>query len=235
MLNYHPCTKYDGRYCFHRCLSVNISGGGTLSRSGGVPHLRSGVGMYPIQVWMVGGTPSQRWRYPSQVWMVGGYSILGEVSWPGLDGLVPHLRSGGVPVQVWMLGVPHPRSGVGWYPSQVWMMGVPHLGGPQPGKAGAGVPPTLGWGTSPDLGWGTLTIKTWPGYPAPWYGVPPPHHQDRTGVPPTLDLGWGSPPPRQSSIASTCYFLVWFLFSHSKICDANIAIIANSVSMTKFD
>ena len=41
-----------GRYCFHRCLSVNISGGGTPSRSG----------------WYGGGTPSQVWLgwYPIQ-------------------------------------------------------------------------------------------------------------------------------------------------------------------------
>ena len=57
-----------GRYCFHRCLSVNISGGG-----------------YPVQVWMVGGIPhprsGQSGGTPSQVWLGGGgYPI------PGLGG-----------------------------------------------------------------------------------------------------------------------------------------------------
>ena len=44
-----------GRYCFHRCLSVNISGGGVVPRSGldgrGVPHPRSGQG----SGWWLGG------------------------------------------------------------------------------------------------------------------------------------------------------------------------------------
>ena len=31
LLNYSPRTKYEGRYCFHRCLSVNISGGSNPS------------------------------------------------------------------------------------------------------------------------------------------------------------------------------------------------------------
>ena len=107
---------------------------------------------------------------------------------------VPHLRSGGYPIQVWMVGgypipgqgVPHPR-------------GVPYLAGTPAGSGypilGRGYPrypPTLrpGWGTP--LRWGT------------------PHHQYLAGVPSTLgwgtppDLGWGTP-LRQSSIASTCY------------------------------
>ena len=82
---------YDGRLCFHRCVSVQLSGGYPVpSLGGGVPHLRSGQG----------GTPSQ----------VGGYPISGLVLVPhprscwGVGGLrVPHARSG------W--GVPHPRSG----------------------------------------------------------------------------------------------------------------------------
>ena len=69
-----------GRYCFHRCLPVNICGGGGVStparsgRWGGYPPARSGwwIGVPPNQVWMVGG------GYP-------GYPF-----WPGLDG-------GGVP------------------------------------------------------------------------------------------------------------------------------------------
>ena len=110
---------YDGRLCFHRCVSVQLSGGGypipSLSR--GIPHPRSGGGGYsisgrggtPSQVG--GGTPSQVWGgTPSQVQggtpsQVGGYPIsgLGGYPIPGLGGYpipgpgVPHLRSGGVP------------------------------------------------------------------------------------------------------------------------------------------
>ena len=65
--NYRPRTKYEGRYCFHRCLSVNISGGGGV---GGVPHPRFGWwgrGGYPIPGLDGGGGGT-----PSQVWGGGG-------------------------------------------------------------------------------------------------------------------------------------------------------------------
>ena len=98
--NYRPRTKYEGRYCFHKCLSVwmvrghpisGLRGGGTPSRSGwwGVPHPRPGVG----------------------------------VPQPGLDG-------GGTLARSWWWGIPHPKGGgyLG-YPSQVWMVGgTPHPG-----------------------------------------------------------------------------------------------------------
>ena len=80
-----------GRYCFRRCLSVNISGGGVTSSQvwgGGVPGLGSR------------GVPHLRSRGdPSQVWGV------------------PHLRSGGVP-HLRSGGVPHLRSG---YPPPRWI------------------------------------------------------------------------------------------------------------------
>ena len=96
---YRPRTKYEGRYCFHRCLSVNISGGGTPSRSGwwgGGTPARSG--------WL-GGTPSQVWGggYPSQVLMGGTPSQV----WVGV-----------YPIQVLMVGGTHLRFGVGGTPSQ---------------------------------------------------------------------------------------------------------------------
>ena len=77
----------------------------------GVPHLRSGVG----------GTPSQIWG--------GGNPI------PGLGWGVPHpgLDCGSG-------GVPHPRSGVGGIPSQVLMVGVPPWLGLDGGGL-PGVPP----------------------------------------------------------------------------------------------
>ena len=57
-----------GRYCFHRCLSVNISGGGyPISGLGrGVPHLRSGLGRREVPHLRSGGggTPSQGEGYP---------------------------------------------------------------------------------------------------------------------------------------------------------------------------
>ena len=64
---YRPRTKYEERYCFHRRLSVHISGGG------GVPHLADGGGGYPI--------PGSGRGYPI----------------PGPDGGVPHPANRGVP------------------------------------------------------------------------------------------------------------------------------------------
>ena len=100
-----------GRYFFHRCLSVNISGGG-----------------YPVQVWMLGGVPHLRsGDTPSRSgWLGGGNPISGlggELPHPGLDG------GGGYPIQVWMVGdTPSQVWGGGYpipggYPSQVWMVG----------------------------------------------------------------------------------------------------------------
>ena len=86
---YRPRTKYEGRYCFHRCLSVHISGEGipsSRSGGGGVPHPRS------------------EWRgTPSQV-QAGGYPIPG----PGR----------GVPIQGLDRGMPSSQW-VGRFPSQV--------------------------------------------------------------------------------------------------------------------
>ena len=80
-----------GRYCFHRCLSVNIGGGGypipSLGR--GVPHPRSGWGVpHPRSRWE-GGTPFQ-------VWTGGTPTITG---WstpppPSLGGVPPHTITG---------------------------------------------------------------------------------------------------------------------------------------------
>ena len=108
-----------GRYCFHRCLSINISGG------------------YPIPGLGWRGTPYQVWGggYPRQVLMMEG----GTKGTPqlGLDG-------GGYPAQVWggvgtparskWWGVPHP----GQYPSQVLMMGSTQ--GTPPARSGWGYP-----------------------------------------------------------------------------------------------
>ena len=57
-----------GRYCFHRCLSVNISGGGTWSQifGGGVPGLRFSGGVPGLR-FSGGGTWSQIFR--------GGYLV----------------------------------------------------------------------------------------------------------------------------------------------------------------
>ena len=110
---YRPRTKYEGRHCFHRCLSVHISGGGGVTPSswwgeggypipgldrGRVPHPRSrqGVpvpgperaphpanGRYPIPAQVGGGVP-----HPAD----GGYPITG----PGRG--VPQ----GTPLQDWL-------------------------------------------------------------------------------------------------------------------------------------
>ena len=94
-------STYDGRLCCHRCVSVQLSGGGGVpcprSGSWGVPHPRSGS-------WGVPHPRSGWWGgYPSQVWMVGG----------------------GTPARSGWWGVPHPRSG--WWgvsgvpPHHDWM------------------------------------------------------------------------------------------------------------------
>ena len=86
-----------GRYCFHRCLSVNISG-----RGGN----RSSLG------W--GGYPNLGW---------GGYPKLGlGVPGPKLGWGVPGLRSGGgTPSQVWggSPGTPHSKGKNYWH--QIWL------------------------------------------------------------------------------------------------------------------
>ena len=142
-----------GRYCFYRCLSGNILGG------------------YPIQVWMVGGTPSQVWGYPIQVWIMEGTpSQVWGVPHPGLDGGgypisglgwgIPYLRSG--------VGVPHLRSWTGGTPSQVW--------GTHPGLDGGGLlqPGLDDWGT-PQLGLDGRGHPPWDGVPPrPGMGYPPP-------------------------------------------------------------
>ena len=112
-------------------------------------------------------------------------------------------------------GVPHPRSGLGGYPPQDLGWGAPQTWDGVPPRHGMGYPQT--WdGYPPDLGW--CTPWTWDGVPSPRPGMryPPrpgmgysPRHG--TGYPP--DMEWGTPqtwdrvppPPRQISIASTCY------------------------------
>ena len=115
--------------------------------TGGVPHLRSKVGGYPIS--------GLRWGVCHL--RSGGYPISGLGGTLAKSGGTP-ARFGGYPIPG--LGVTHPRVGV-----------------PQPGLGGY---PISGLG-------GTLTRSGW--------GVP--------RYPPTLR--WDTPPPRQISIASTCY------------------------------
>ena len=90
-----------GRYCLHRCLSVNISGGGTPSQVW--------IGGYPISGLGRGGTPSQV--------QVGGYPISGLGGYP-ISG------PGGTPSQVHR---GYPISGLGGYPISGPGRGVPHL------------------------------------------------------------------------------------------------------------
>ena len=117
-----------GRYCFHRCLSVNISVGGVPDPAldggwgpdpaldgGGVPDPALDRGGFPIQPWM-GGVP--------QPWMGGTPSLGGTQPWMGGT----HLH-GGVP-QPWMGGLPHLMGGVPhlWVPSRnskhlLWLCG----------------------------------------------------------------------------------------------------------------
>ena len=67
-----------GRYCFHRCLSVNISGGVPgLRFSGGVPGLRFSGGGTWSQIFGRGGTWSQIFRggYPVYGYTAGGMPL----------------------------------------------------------------------------------------------------------------------------------------------------------------
>ena len=137
-----------------------------------------------------------RGGYPIQVWMVEGYPI------PGVGGTQPGLHDGGYPI--W--GSTLARSSWWGYLVLPWLGldGGGYPGYPHPGMAypwpGMGYPPPSrpGWGTPPPWNWAT---------PRPGMGYPQ-HYQDLAGVPPWMEypphLGWGTP-PRQSSIASTCY------------------------------
>ena len=130
-----------GRYCFHRCLSVNI-----LTFQGGG---------YPIQVWMVGGTPSQ-------VWPGGGYPIPGLAQGTPLD-----LRWGTPPDMGW--GPPQtsdrvpPRHGMG-YPL-TWDGVPPRTGMGYPPRHGTGYPQI--WDRYPPRTWDRVPPPPGPemGYP----------------------------------------------------------------------
>ena len=82
--------KMTGGYIFSLSTLVGAGGGTSIS------HLGGG---YPISG-LGGGYPHPRVQ-------VGGYPIPGlgrGVSLPGPGGGVPHLKSGGTPSQVWMVG-----------------------------------------------------------------------------------------------------------------------------------
>ena len=115
---YRPrMLSYDGRLCFHRCVSVQLSGGG-------VPRPRSEWGGgTPCQVW-VGGTPFKVW--------VGVPCC--RSGWG-----IPCSRSG------W--GVPHPRSGQGVPGVPPWpgLDGERYPGCPWPGLDGGGYPHHQEW------------------------------------------------------------------------------------------
>ena len=96
---------YDGRLCFHRCVSVQL-GGGTRSSLG--------WGGYPIQPWM-GGYPIQPWMG----WGLPNSALDGGVPNPALDGGDTRSSLGG--------GVPNPALD-GGYPIQPWTGGYPNLG-----------------------------------------------------------------------------------------------------------
>ena len=146
---------YKGRYCFHRCLSVNIWGGYPIQLTGHIPHPRSRG--YPIQH---GGTPSScgvpisdsRWG----VLHPAGWGILHPRSRQGY----PIQQVGGTTFQV-QREVPYP-AGRGY--------SIPGPGGTQL---------RFEWGTtSSRTGWGYPLIQDWMGYPYPGLdGVPLPHQE----------------------------------------------------------
>ena len=117
----HP--KDDGRLCFHRCVSVQLSGWG------GVPH-PGNEERYCIPGPDRGGVPHSRSRCrvaPYQVW-TGEYPILpdGEGT-PCPDQVSGQDRE--YPIQLMGVGVPHPRSGQRYpiimVPHQEGWMGTP--------------------------------------------------------------------------------------------------------------
>ena len=135
--------RTTGRYCFHRCLSVNIYWGTYLPRMGeGVPTLDGGVGTYlgwgkgvpwmgeGYLPWMGGGGTYLRWG--------GGGTYLGwgeeYLPWMGGRGYLPWMGEGGTCLGwgrgylPWMGGgVPTLDGGRGYLP---WMgEGVPTLDG----------------------------------------------------------------------------------------------------------
>ena len=144
---------YDGRSCFHRCVSVQLSGGAgggypipSLGR--GVPHPRSGQGGVTPSHFQ-GGTPSQvQGGYPipclgggspSQVQGGTPFQVQGQYPIPGLGGTLSQFQGG------------YPISGPGGYP-------IPCLGG------------TLSQvqGGTPISGLGGYSIPCWGrGYPRP--------------------------------------------------------------------
>ena len=93
---------------------------------------------------------------------------------------------GGIPSQVWVGGVPHPRSGrVGGYPSQVPLRHG--MGLPPPGP-GMGYPPGWGMPLRPGTGYPPRPGTGYP--PGPGMGYPP---GPGTGYPPGPEMGY--PPP----------------------------------------
>ena len=168
-----------GKYCFHRCLSVNICGGGypIPGLGGGVPCPGLDGGAVPHPRSRVGDTPGRSgwWGVPHPRSGVG-------VPLTGLDGE-------GTPSQVWVGGYPGQVWMVEGTPSQVWSGGVPQKG------LDGGSTPFLGWGVpwpGLDGGDGTPSLG-YMGTPARsgWWGVP--------GVPPDqvwMDGGYpGTPHP----------------------------------------
>ena len=147
-IHYLPHPKDGGRYCFQFVCQFTPRPGGGYPIPGlgrGEPHPRSGWGVTLSQVWVgEGGTPSQVW---------GGTPYV-----PGLSGGTPYQVWDGTLSQVWVRGVPHPRSG--------W--GVP-WGTPWPGQDGVHPPTMTGWGIPPPH-------HDWMGYPPTMTGWGTPHH-----------------------------------------------------------
>ena len=119
-----------GGYVFTGVCLFNFWGAGYpipgLGR--GVPHLRSGQGGTPYQVWL-GGTSSQVWPggypIPGLDWGYPGYPLLTRSGWgtlwPGLDGIPPQTPPDPSPPDLGQ-GTP---SDLGWGTPRTWD-GVPH-------------------------------------------------------------------------------------------------------------
>ena len=102
---YRPLTWYDGRLCFHRCLSVQVGGGVPQPGPDGRTLARSRWQGVPSQVQICSTRPGSDGGYPSQV-QTGGYP--NQVQMGGTLA-----RDGESPGQGW--GTPRP--GIGYSPS----------------------------------------------------------------------------------------------------------------------
>ena len=112
--NHRPHPKDEGKYCFHRCLSVNILGGG-------YPHPADQRMGYPYPSWLGGW-----YAHPSHPVLMGG-----GVPHPAMRGGGTYPRSGwGVPPSQIRMGIyPQLEQHSVYLPRGGWCASCIHAGG----------------------------------------------------------------------------------------------------------